>query len=419
MSIDVNIFNEVGNKLSDPMCYRRINHYVLACFNGINLKSLGRMAFIAFEAIIRNKFYGDKAQETSRKDIDETRRIYNDISLTMTDILLEWDHSKYINQKEASMVVSNMNKTIRSLDDLNIFYCWKYEGLYMFVIERDFRIWKYYNSKGCLIPKTLKKIIVIGHDMISCMEKNAKKAYNKLDKSRIEASFGDFLNRMIDKMNPMVTSEIAKWDGNQEVGEYMVQLSEKIKDIEDYRGLEFADDIFMKLPYSVSEKLRKKLDEATTMKKRKETKEETTSDVEKNIIPENPNIAKPRRQRIAQNLASKKDNSDKIERYDFSNDVDPFKNVPNFIEYYRAWLQIHHKSISIRFESFAGDTIYAAQIMDMLRENNRSDIVFLVGWIKYFYDYRLKGNKMYKSKYTSLKAFMETFGEYNARHVMS
>lgn len=415
MSADLDILNEVGNQLSDPASYRQVNGHIWAAYYGVKPPALQKMSFILFHFIIGNKFYGDKA-EVCKKEIDESKRIYNDISVTMKDILLEWDHSKYSNDKAAAMVKSNMNQNIRALDEAQIFYCWKYEDLYMFVMERDFRTWKCYNSQGCLIPKTLKKIVVVGQDMLFCMEKNVKKMYNAVNKTAIESSFGNFLNRLINKLNPLVASEIVKWDGNMDVGEYLVQLSENLKGIAPFQGLTLADDMLQKFPRSISIKHDKKVNEAIAMKKTELAKDKVVCvDSEKDIIPDNPNIAKPRRQKIiTHNLVITKD---KIDKYVFDANVDPLRDAKHFMEYYRASLQQHFHHTRIKFDGHGSDALYATQILDLLIENKRSDQAFLNGWIRYFYEYRLKGNKNNKAKYTSLKAFKDTFDEFNPRYV--
>ena len=50
--------------------------------------------------------------------------------------------------------------------------------------------------------------------------------------------------------------------------------------------------------------------------------------------------------------------------------------------------------------------------MDILIENNRKDKIFLKAWLKYFCDYKLKGQKMLKIKWTSMKMFKDSFSEF-------
>jgi len=412
MSIDIEIFNRVGNKITDLSSgYKRINIYLFAGYCGIIQKALSKMASIVYGLLLKTKFYGDNAQENSKKDIDENKRIYTDIGITMQDILLEWDHEKYSNEHEAAMVISNMNKLIREMDENNIFYCWKYKGIYMFIMERDIRIWKCYNSKACLTPKTLKKIACVGLDMVSCMVRDVRRKCGDVDKTSIEKSFGHFINGLIDKMNPLVTMEISKWDGNQDISEYLYYLCESVTKIEDFKGLTFAEDIFDKFPYTISKKLKEIMSKEESMKTKQIKNDIVESDLEKEIIPENPNLAKPlRRKRMK--LASAP--SEKVVAYTFSGDINPFENASHFVNYYRAFLQQLNKDI--RFNSYDTDAIYASQVLDLLKDQGRSNNkVFLMSWIRYFHDFKLKGNKFLKIKYTSIKAFKETFNEYVPR----
>lgn len=411
MNFDSETINVIGNKLTESnSCYKRVNPNIWIGYYGLP-NSLSKLAFIVFSLVLKTKFYGEKAKE---KDIDEDRRIYTDISITIEDILNEWDHEKYAKGKDMSSNISNMNKRIRILDDNNVFYCWRYKSVYMFVMERDFRTWKFYNSRGCCIPKTLKKIVCVGNDMITCMIKSIRKTYNDVDKSDIESSFGYFLNRIIDKMNPLVATEVIKWDGKQDVLEYIVQLSNGVKNMEDYKGLLLDDDIFNALPLSLSNKLREEINGGVVKTKSKIEDKKLVS-LEQEIIPDNPNLVKPQRVKVIKKTSSNVlDN--KVEVYKYDGEVYPFKNAVHFIKYYRAFLS-QCSSGKTKFDRYDTDTIYATQILDLLQEKSRSNKVFLNSWIRYFYDYRLKGNKMLKTKYTSLKTFKETFEEYNARHM--
>ena len=138
------------------------------------------------------------------------------------------------------------------------------------------------------------------------------------------------------------------------------------------------------------------------------------SEVEQDIIPVNSNLAKRRRKKPVYKVAT--ETSSKVEAFDYKGDVDPFKNVPHFMRYYRAFLQVIAQ-LRVKFDAFDIDSLYASQILDLLQDNNRSNKVFLNGWLLYFCQYKLKGKKASKIKYTSMKAFKETFEEYNCRHM--
>jgi hypothetical protein len=409
MNVDMETLHAVGNKLTDVTekgIYKKVNPYIWEGYYGLP-NSLSKLASIIFSLILKTKLYGDKAKE---KSIDEDRRIYTDITIIISDILNEWDHPKYSKGQDMLANISNMNKRIRELDDNNVFYCWRYKNVYMFVMERDFRTWKFYNSSGCLIPKTLKKISVVGNDMISCMIRSIRKVHTEVNKSELESSFGHFINRLIDKMNPLVVTEVIKWDGIQEISEYLAQLNEGIKNMEDYKGLILADNIFDNLPLSLSKKLQKLHDEVTRgdMKKTKSIKS-----IEDEITPANPNLV--RHHHVKKEKKSKP--SDKVQAYTYDGDIDPFKNALHFIKYYSALLSQFAQGGRISCASIESDSLYATQILDLLQEKGRSNKVFLNAWVRYFYEYKLKGNKALKTKYTSLKNLKETFEEYNNRYM--
>jgi hypothetical protein len=410
MNIDMETLHAVGNKLTDVTekgIYKKVNPYIWSAYYGLP-HSLSKLASIIFNFILKTKLYGDGVK--GKDIIDEDRRIYTDITIIISDVLNEWDHPKYSKNQDMSANISNMNKRIRELDDNNVFYCWKYKNVYMFVMERDFRTWKFYNSRGCLIPKTLKKISVVGNDMLYCMIRSIRKVHNGVDKSELEASFGHFINRLIDKMNPLVVTEVIKWDGIQEISEYLAQLNEGIKNMEDYKGLVLADDIFDNLPLSLSKKLQSLHDEVTRgdMKKTK-----SIESIEDEITPANPNLV--RHHHVKKEKKSKP--SDKVQAYTYDGDIDPFKNALHFIKYYEALLSQFAQGGRISFNSISSDSLYATQILDLLQEKGRSNKVFLNAWVRYFYDYKLKGNKALKTKYTSLKNLKETFEEYNSRYM--
>lgn len=164
------------------------------------------------------------------------------------------------------------------------------------------------------------------------------------------------------------------------------------------KGITFANDIFDAIPISAG---------GISMKRSK---------LEDEIIPANPNmVKKQRKKRIKKEVVNT--NSQKVEVYAFSGDVDPFKDAPNFMRYYRSFLGQLIQNNGIVFEPFNVDSIYATQVLDLLHINGRSNKVFLNSWLRYFYEYKLKGEKALKTKYTNLNAFKATFKEYNDRHM--
>lgn len=164
--------------------------------------------------------------------------------------------------------------------------------------------------------------------------------------------------------------------------------------MEDYRGTVFADDVVGGVIM--------------------QTQHKSLVDLEKEIIPKNSNMVKPRKKRTGK--ITPKLSSGKVDTYSFSGTVEPFKNALHFVEYYRAFLRYRIQS-KMKFDNFSCDAVYASQILDLLNDKGRSNKIFLNAWLYYFCEHKLKGNKSSKIKYTSIKAFKESFIEYNCRHM--
>ena len=154
-----------------------------------------------------------------------------------------------------------------------------------------------------------------------------------------------------------------------------------------------------------------------------EPKKQKINTLEQDITPNNPNLVRNKRLKntIRPEISKPKIAYEtvKVQAYDYSGEVEPFKDATHFMKYYRAFLlncANSNNGSKVNFDQYSADSIYATQILDLLQEQNRSNKVFLASWIRYFYDYRLKGSKALKTKYTSLKAFKESFEEYNVRH---
>ncbi len=148
----------------------------------------------------------------------------------------------------------------------------------------------------------------------------------------------------------------------------------------------------------------------------------TLKDIENDIIPKNSNLIKIRNssakikkpKKVAVNKTS-----DEVTVYNYVGNIDPFLNSTHFLNYYRSVLSYLSSSNEafIRFPSYSEDTPYAAKILDIMAEHSRKNKIFLNSWIKFFYDFKLKGDKSIKIKYTTLHEFMKTFDEYNSKHI--
>ncbi len=174
--------------------------------------------------------------------------------------------------------------------------------------------------------------------------------------------------------------------------------------------MEFTGDIFETFQEKSIKDGGMKKEELRVKNIRKDLKK-----LEKAIIPHNPNTGRTRGVKVVKTLIPTQ-HSDKVQAYSYSGDVDPLSNARSLMFYFRAFLQ---QSIQQRtqFNTYEVDAPFAARILDLLQEKNRSNRIFLNGWLMYFVTYRLKGQKSEKLQYTSLKAFAETFDEYNKRHI--
>ena len=91
--------------------------------------------------------------------------------------------------------------------------------------------------------------------------------------------------------------------------------------------------------------------------------------------------------------------------YNYKGEIDPFLDARQFVKFYHSCLQSFSGG-KAKFNPFASDINDANRILDNLKDAGRDkDKNFLTAWIRYFYDYHLKGIKIFKRKYTALKIF--------------
>jgi hypothetical protein len=158
------------------------------------------------------------------------------------------------------------------------------------------------------------------------------------------------------------------------------------------------------------------------------------------LIPVNPNIVrrrgrpktkKPKTQRKRskksqkqeiEGLSSSKINtkmleSDEIDCFQFGKEgekINPFKDAPSLVYYYRYYLSIK-SSESPTFSIYHSDVTYAGKILDDLSEMGKKDnINFLNGWILYYLENHLKGTRISKVDYTAMDQFHKTLSKYKS-----
>lgn len=400
--MNIDIFNKVRNGLTEyKRAWKWINMPLLLCYISLP-RSWSQVAGILLYSILKNKMYGSDAKD---REINEEQRIYSYTETTIEDILKEINPVKYPD-KNIENDKGNLIKIINDLDNDNVFYYWRYRGIYMFIMERDSGVWKYYNSKGCVIPKTMRKIISVYSDMILCMIKFVKNNGITVDRVNIGKSFGKFINKMIKKMNPDVANKVKIWNGKEDIHEYLKVLKEQIKDIKDFEGLNFDDNIITKFPCSVSAELERKMLKEVDMKKEPMNE----------LIPKNKNIVKVRGKigRPKKEVVVVPRPPEKPQALRFGVNPDPFRDAPSLMRYYRSFLQDAMKG-KVRCDNFESDAVPATEILDKLAEHHRKDKVFLNAWLKDFCDNKLKGDKAIKIKYTSMRVFKETFDQFNLK----
>lgn len=409
--MDANIFNKVRNGLTEySKNYRSINPYMMMSYNGLP-PYLCKLAHTIFFYIIKTKMYGAGA---ASKGKNEDKRIYTDIEITLDDLLLDFNPGKYDDGKDIEMDKSNIIKKIKEMDDYNVFYCWKYGKKYLFVMEREIGCWKIFYPNGHVVPKTLIKIVRLAGDMINCMVK-LEGSHGKVDKISIEKSFGEFMNKMIQKMDASVCSKITLWSDDKEIEKYTAEVSKQLHGIGEFEGMGFSDErdsfkkesecFLNKIPATISKRMREEI-RHEDMKSKKE------KEMENDLLPKNPNLVSSAALKVKADKPIKNNSVTSIPKlYRWNGSLNPFANSLQFMKYYRSVLQ-NKSGGQIVFDTMDSDATMASQILDLMEERRR-DKDFLDTWLQYFYEHNLKGQKAMKPKYTSLRCFKDTFENYN------
>lgn len=389
--------------------YKLISLFLMDSYNGLHPSSLSKLAHVIFNLIIYNKLY--RNPDSKYYSLEEDKRIYSNILITPDAILKRIAPSKYrIGNKDTSNDLSNLTSRIQTLEDNNIFYVWRYKQpyTYLFLLERDVGCWKYYNSSAFVTPKTLKKIVRAGKCIIDTMVKLEGKRERGVDQVDIEQSFGNFLNRMIDKMNPSVASELSRWVDTANMGGYLIRLASDLRPMDDFKGQIIAPDFLDHLPDSVrGEILNRKAKEKT------ETKEKTMNmnELELELVPQDGNIAKIRKTRKPKVTAEE---SPTAESKKFMT-VDPFHSAAEFTRFYRS--VVKSQNPEAKFYNAALESSDAEQILDILIKNGRNNnLKFLKMWIHNFVGISLRDNNIYKPEKTSLQELLKTFASFNGSY---
>jgi hypothetical protein len=373
----------------------QVNPMLFYLYNSLP-KSLIQVAFSIFNGIIKNKYYKDTTKP------HEEKRIYNDLKLDMENILFETNPSKYIN-KICKYDMANLSKKIKQLCNNNVFHLFAIGGCYMFFLERDFGHWKFFNSKACITPRIIKKILFLHRDIVVRMRSFLQAKDSFINDEIIERKFVDFIQNLIQKMNPEVLNKFSVLCS----GTSLDDIKTIIWDINDDMGLEHDENFLKRLPPTVREKMEKKM-------KIKSNK----VDLEKELDPVCVNLGKRRRTRNTEESTAVIEGPDVCNWKD-NKPSNPIKNSRNFVRYYRSFIRFYSNQkldgLSVNFYSYDLDVKTASEILDLLKENSRLDMLFIQKWMEYFCETYLKGKKVSYSENVALLKLKNIFEEFNQK----
>lgn len=397
--------------------YKLVSMNLLSCYNGIHPDSLSKLSNVIFNIILHNKMYIKKGDNKYKEN--EAKRIFSTILSQPSDLAYNIHPVKYLNGESTENDISNIVKRIDELEEYNMFYVWKFKQpyTYIYIMERYINSWKYYNKKGILSIKSLRKITSLTKDLIDtmiCLENKRDRSPNK---EEIEESFGYFINKLLTKIDPNIEKQLTKFTKGINIYSYISTLVGELKKIENTENIEYDEQFINRLPTSIKNKLLK-LHSNSHTNANTPTKVNEGEDMNlemSELIPQNPNIVKAKKTKInkQREIAINILNSEKgpeAEDGSFNNE-NPFKNPRAFTIFYRSSIKLYNgKAV---FYDFVSEIKNAADIMDLLLKNNRNDLKFLKAWIRNYLTFALTGNNVYKEEKTSLKTFKDSFEKYN------
>lgn len=400
--------HEKRNRLTEhEKNYKRYNTEVIDAYNALHPLSMSKLSMVIFNIIMDTKIHRQPNSRYYSKN--EDKRIFNNKYITLDDILDRCHPVKYgVDGKAKANDLSNLMGRLQELDDNNIFYIWKYGKpfTYMFVMERDIGVWKYFNDQGCVTPKTLSKILALSSSMIDNMVKFEKKKSRSVKLKDIEISFvQDFLPHVISKMHKDAQKKLSSWDCHLEFSEYIEELKKELSVMDDYEGLTEGDSFYDRLPCHLKEKI---IDNKTS------SENMNINQLTADLVPKNENLvvsnSKPQRKKKSPVSSESREPT----KATFQ-ELNPFINCNQFMKYYREVVRLHNNRA--KFYPVDTERIVATQIMDDLIYNGKqNDIDFLRSWIRYYISSYLNGSNVYKQDKTSLLNFKKTFPEYNSKY---
>jgi len=386
----------------------------LSKYNGAS-QSSSQIAFSIFNGIMKSKYNG---MDLNNKP-NEPRRIYNDKILDEKDILLELYPSKYnVDGADINNDISNLRKKLWELHDLNIFYRFLYNDTSVFFMERLFICWKTFNPEGCVVPRTIKKIIALHVDVVNRVIVFEKAKGRHAIRQSVEEAYMRFLMGMLGKMNHTVSPLLIRWSKGMDISMYLVDLNKQLEAMDDMEGLTYSDDFMRRLPATIRKKMEDRM---------MNTPIETITDMEKDLVPDQQNainVAKKlnkRKRRDNKNKSSVVDIENlEPELGNFKDDskiIKPFSSAAQFYKFYMASIKLYIKANEMglhpKFSPYDSECGVATEIMDVLRENDKEEVSFLAAWISSYCRNHLKGKKSQNIDHTSLRKFKKTFKDFS------
>jgi len=362
-------------------------------------------------------------KEDNKYKENEARRIFSTILSQPSDLAYNIHPAKYSNGEGPENDISNIVKRIDELEEYNIFYVWKFKQpyTYIYIMERYINSWKYYNKKGILSIKSLRKITSLTKSLIDTMICLENKRGRNPNKEEIEESFGYFINKLLTKIDTDIEKKVTKFTKDMNIYSYITTLVGELKKIENMENIEYDEQFINRLPTNIKNKLLKSHSQNVTHPpSNPNLNEGKNMNLEMSeLVPQNPNVVKVKKTKInkqreiAINILSS-EKAPEAEDGSFNNE-NPFKNPRAFTIFYRASIKLYNgKAVFYDFVSEIGN---AADIMDLLLKNNRNDLKFLKAWIRNYLTFSLTGNNIYKEEKTSLKTFKDSFEKYNNSYI--
>ena len=392
--------NEIRSKITEHQNnYKLCNLNLISCYSGLYPSSLTKLSMVIFSQLLSNKMY--HKQDSKLYDKEEDKRIYTSVKIDPITLLESCHPVKYIlEKKDPKNDVGNIVKRINDLHDNNIFYVWKcgFPKNYMFVLERDIGLWKFYNPNGFVTPKTIKKILLSAKGMVANMHRMLSEGSEGDNIEETKRSFCSFIDGLIDKMNPTVSASLERWDDTRGYKEYLTVLYNQILELYLYEGITEDEHFYSRLPPDVKDKM---IPKNITRKSHKS--------LESDLAPKDENLVKVKKTRIR-----KPKDAPAAEMGTFAS-IDPFRNSKEFVQYYRSVVKT--KNNSAIFYKYETEVIHASRILDKLSEKDRGSKDFLTSWIFYYINKSLNGEYAKKKDKTSLKSFGESLEEYESRYV--